>query len=158
MNFKVIRKFIVITLLCSIILHNSCSKEDISVDVEYSDKWSLIEIELLELINLERDVLLIPNGYVKRASLIRKDYFISIGEITHQNISHIIYLLKDKGFNNINEVLAFGYTSVEAVKNALFKSINHKTPLLDSKYKYVGISIGSDNENNMYYVIVLANK
>lgn len=153
-----IRKFILIITLCYLVLGYGCSTDKPNDSITYSSEWSLEDIELLELINSERNVSLIIDGYVKKASEIRKNYFISIGEITHQNISHIIVLLEDKGFSYISEVLAFGYTSVRSAKEALFRSPVHRSSLLDTKHSYIGISIGKDNDGNMYYVIILANK
>ena len=74
-------------------------------------------------------------------------------------ISHTGYIkayiyLDSLGISSIAENLAYKYTSVENVIKAWMVSENHSKVLINEKWKYIGITIGRDEEDNNIYCVI----
>ena len=135
----------------------SCSSLDpINVRENNIDEWTQTETQILTLINNERFSELTPDITLYYETINRSKEMKSLGEITHNGIGKYILFLKQKGFNQITELLGFGYTSPESFFNSMMSSDSHKESMLDNRFKYIGISVLMADEGN-YYSIFLAN-
>lgn len=121
------------------------------------DKWSLFEKQVAELLNSKRKVPLIPNKDCHGEATKRVIFQLAQPTITHDFVGVAFNALGDLGYYNHGEILAYGFSNAESVVNAWMKSTRHKKMILNSTFKYFGVSVLQSNRK-YYFCVLFTNK
>lgn len=139
----------------------SCIKTDIAV-VNFIHLFGVLdnenEIILFEEINNKRIIPLLLDANFNLAASRRIEYIkkdLEEGyEFSHSGYSEALYFLDSLGIKSIGENLAYRYTRSESVIYAWVVSETHFKNLSAKKWKYIGISIGEDEEEYKIYCAI----
>ena len=134
----------------------SCVKPDIKVDfIHYSGVLTNIdEIILFNGINEFRGDFLLLDANFNKAASDRVEFLKNNLPISHNGIGITIAFLDSLGVNGSAEALAYGYRHSESVIIAWDNSESHSRVLHAEKWKYLGLSVGEDEEGNKIYCTI----
>lgn len=122
------------------------------------EDWSDFEKSILNLINKYRESLgknpvTAEKAGWEQAKLrveFQKINYAENGQISHDQYGVAYNNLKNLGFSNIAEILAYGYSSAESVVNAWINSDGHNKILIGNFTK-VGISQDKNEQGRNFY-------
>lgn len=143
-----IKLFVIIILLffnCSSI---SVAREDFT-KVNNFNEWSEAEKEIYKLLFYDNPI---PNEDIWNIASIRCDMLIDEGvNISHGGYPFVSEYLRQVGFSEVSEIVAYGYSTPEGVVKSWLNSESHYK-VIKGEYKYLGISA-----KEKYYVIIFCN-
>lgn len=139
----------------------SCDKSDIE-EINFIHISGVLdnedEILLFKGINEVRTKSLLLDANFNIAALGRIEYIkeeLKEGFlISHSGYIEAYVFLDSLGIKAIGENLAYRYTNSESVVSAWIDSESHSRNLSDRKWKYMGVAIGKDEENNKIYCAI----
>lgn len=142
---KVKKLFLISSIIITLL---SCSASSVAKfeRVNNFQDWSEEEKEVYFLLYSS---IPLPDMDIHEAASIRCNMLLDEGtEITHGGYPFISEYLRQLGFSNVSEILAYGFSTPESTVKAWLNSENHRK-IIEGKHKYLGISV-----IDKYYVII----
>jgi uncharacterized protein YkwD len=155
---KIIRFILfIIVLSCT----SPSEPELVYIKVNNFVEWEIEEQQMFSSLNEFRSNLgltkLIPNKDCKDEANTRNQINMDLGTATHTGFPSTVGRLHALGFTEcVNEVTAYGFTSVESVMKSFIESPSHNRTMINNCIEYAGASITYDNAGRAYFTIVLA--
>lgn len=125
-------------------------------------KYTLIELEVLELINAYRtdkdlpELQYLDEGSVQAAS--HNQHMIENEEVCHDFFGNRYEaLVKSVRAQTVSENVAFGYRTADAVVNAWIKSDGHRKNM-EGEHTHFGISVKKGKDGNLYFTNIFVKK
>lgn len=120
------------------------------------EQWSVDELSLVAYINRYRFKHgigpLEVDGTMRDLAYERNIDNTKIDSVSHAGFPRVMSILLDKGLTGVGENLGYKYTSIETVLEAWKNSEAHNKNLLNEAWKYTGVSIYRNREEDaMYY-------
>ena len=160
MQYEVV---IILILVVALLYYLRINKKGSVNSVVYETKEIINNFdleELLFLINQHRVELgLIPVESETSLTRISEEhcaYMVSQGKASHDNFPKRASEILELGFENVMEVVAYGYVTNKGLLNAYLRSPSHKKAIEFPKVNFIGISKIKDEKNKCYNVIVLS--
>ncbi|PCI31687.1 MAG: hypothetical protein COB60_10990 [Flavobacteriaceae bacterium] len=162
-------KFLFFVILISVLF--SCSKQDDGIyfeeepiiELTNSKSYSLIETDIIDLVNAHRVSLnlpaLLPLDIISTESSGHTDYMIKNGEISHNNFSErAAYLIKNAKAISVGENVAYGYSTAKGVVTGWLNSEAHRVTIENPNYTNFGISMKTNANNRNYFTNIFIKK
>jgi len=156
---------ILVALVC--FSFTSCSNEEDGIYFdeinETKVEYSLMELELLDLVNAHRIELDLHSleslNIISSVALSHTNYMVEIDQVNHDYfpVRQENLVLKADA-KSVGENVAYGYNSSKAVLNAWLNSDAHRAIIENKNYTHFGISIKQNSEGRNYFTQMFIKK
>lgn len=160
MKTQLLKPLLILTLSLFVI---SCSNDDdgiyfekIAEDENISVSYSVLELEILDLINVYRETkglnTLTKLDIVSYVAETHTEYMVETGLVNHDNFPERNQkLVVSASAKSVGENVAYGFNSAKGVVDAWLKSDAHRAIIENENYTHFGVSTERNLEGRNYF-------
>ena len=78
-------------------------------------------------------------------------------KLSHEGYKDVFHNLVLLGADSVGEIIAYGFSTAQAVLNGWLNSEKHKNIIENAKYEYVGVYAHADDFKRIWYCVIFVN-